>query len=226
MPQSPFQPHITPDMLLRAYAIGVFPMAESADDPTMHWIEPRTRCIFPLNAFHVPKKLARLVRSDRFDVRVDTDFESVIAACAAPAGGRETTWINTPIRQLYGALFRQGHCRTVEVYQDGALVGGLYGVDLGGAFFGESMFHRATDASKVALVHLVGRLIAGGYALLDAQFITPHLATFGARELPRAQYRKVLADALAHPADFRRAGDAFRGEDALRAIRSIAESAA
>ena len=193
---------LTPEILLRAYAIGLFPMAESADDPSLHWVEPRLRGIFPFASFHVPRKLAQLVRSDRFEVRVDQDFDAVIGHCAAPVEGRETTWINRDIRRLYGELFRMGHAHTVEVYSDGMMVGGLYGVSLGGAFFGESMFHTLRDASKVALVHLVARLVAGGFSLLDAQFITPHLAQFGAEEIPRRQYRQLLADAMAGEGNF------------------------
>ncbi len=193
---------LTPDVILRAYAAGIFPMAESEDDPSLHWIEPKQRGVFPLERFHVPRKLAQLIRSDRFEVQVNADFPAVIAKCAAPAEGRSTTWINPLIRNLYGALFQQGNCHTVEVYESGQLVGGLYGVSLGAAFFGESMFHDVRDASKVALVHLVARLIAGGFVLLDAQFITPHLAQFGAEEIPRKEYQKRLAQALAKTADF------------------------
>jgi leucyl/phenylalanyl-tRNA--protein transferase len=194
---------LTPDVLLRAYSIGLFPMAEAADDPSLHWVEPRHRGIFPLDAFHVPRKLARLIRQDTFEVVCDRNFAAVIDACAAPAEGRETTWINAPIRQLYLELHALDHAHSVEVYRNGELVGGLYGVSLAGAFFGESMFHRATDASKVALTHLVGRLIAGGYRLLDAQFITPHLAQFGAVEIPRSTYQRRLTNALQGTGDFR-----------------------
>lgn len=198
----PDQPPLTPEILLRAYSIGLFPMAESAEDPSLHWVEPRLRGIFPFESFHVPKKLARLVRSDHFEVRVDQDFDRIIAMCAAPAEGRETTWINRHIRALYGELFAMGHVHTVEVYREAELVGGLYGVSLGAAFFGESMFHTARDASKVALVHLVARLMAGGFTLLDAQFITPHLAQFGAAEIPRRHYQKLLAPAVAGTGNF------------------------
>jgi leucyl/phenylalanyl-tRNA--protein transferase len=192
---------ITPDLLLRAYAAGIFPMAESADDPGLFWLEPKQRGVIPLDSFVVPRRLARTVRSDMFTVTVDQDFDAVIDACAASAEDRPTTWINQRIRVLYGALFHRGHCHTVEVRDEtGALVGGLYGVRLGGAFFGESMFHRARDASKVALVHLVARLKAGGFTLLDTQFVTPHLAQFGAVELPRAAYRRRLEAALVVPA--------------------------
>lgn len=213
--------YITPDVLLKAYACGIFPMAESADDPGLFWIEPEQRGIIPLDRFRVPSRLARTVRSDRFEIRVDSDFEGVINGCAAPQGGRENTWINGPIRQLYGELFRRGHCHTVETWRDGKLVGGLYGVRLGGAFFGESMFHRERDASKVALVHLVGRLLAGGFKLLDTQFVTSHLSSFGAEEVPRRRYQRMLEDALACDADFYcwpAFGPAITGAGALQPI--------
>jgi leucyl/phenylalanyl-tRNA---protein transferase len=187
---------ITPEILLRAYAAGIFPMAEDADDPTLFWVEPRERGIIPLTSFHISRRLAKTVRSDRFSVMVDRDFDAVIAGCAAPAEDRERTWISHRIRALYGALFDQGHCHTVEVYEEGRLAGGLYGVRLGGAFFGESMFHRVSDASKVALVHLVARLRLGGFSLLDTQFVTAHLAQFGAIEVPRREYKRVLQAAL------------------------------
>jgi leucyl/phenylalanyl-tRNA--protein transferase len=193
---------ITPDILLRAYAAGIFPMAESAEDTSLFWVEPRERGIIPIEGFHVGKRLARTVRSDEFQIRVDHDFEGVIDGCAAPGPDRDRTWINERIRRLYGDLFDLGHCHTVEVYREGRLVGGLYGVSLGGAFFGESMFHRERDASKVALVHLVARLRHGGYRLLDTQFLTTHLAQFGAYEVPRRQYRRMLAEAVAGPADW------------------------
>lgn len=217
----PDEPKITTDVLLRAYALGLFPMAEDKDDPDLHWVEPRFRGVFPFEGFHVPRKLRKLVRADRFEVVVDRDFDAVIAACAEAAEGRETTWISQTIRDLYGELFDQGAAHSVEVYDEGQLVGGLYGVSLGAAFFGESMFHRATDASKVALVHLVGRLIAGDYKLLDAQFITPHLAQFGAEEIPKAVYQKRLATALHTAGNFNvwpAAASAGDGERALEAI--------
>ncbi len=193
---------ITPDILLRAYAAGIFPMAESADDQSLFWVEPRERGIIPIEGFHVGKRLARTVRQDVFVVRVDDDFDGVIEGCAAPGPDRDRTWINSRIRQLYADLFDLGHCRTVEVYREGRLVGGLYGVSLGAAFFGESMFHRERDASKVALVHLVARLRRCGYVLLDTQFLTPHLAQFGAYEVPRRAYRRMLADAVNLSADW------------------------
>jgi len=187
---------ITPEVLLKAYACGIFPMAESADDPALYWIEPEKRGIIPLDTFHVPSRLARTVRTTPFTVVCDRDFPAVIAGCAAPGPKRARTWINARIRQLYGALFTIGHCHTVEVYDGAALVGGLYGISLGRAFFGESMFHVARDASKIALVHLVGRLRASGYLLLDSQFLTDHLKSFGAVELPRGRYHRMLAAAL------------------------------
>jgi leucyl/phenylalanyl-tRNA--protein transferase len=193
---------ITPEVLLKAYACGIFPMAESAEDPALYWIEPEQRGIIPLDAFHVSGRLARTVRSERFTVVCNRDFAAVIDGCSEPQPGRARTWINRRIRNLYLGLHRIGHCHTVEVYDGAALVGGLYGVSLGRTFFGESMFHRTRDASKVALVHLVARLRAGGYRLLDTQFITDHLRTFGAVELPRKQYHKLLAEALIGEANF------------------------
>jgi leucyl/phenylalanyl-tRNA---protein transferase len=191
---------ITPDILLKAYAAGIFPMAEDADDPSLFWVEPQERGVLPLDGFHVGKRLARTVRSDAFTIRVDHDFDAVIEGCAAPGVDRTRTWINDRIRRLYGELFDLGHCHTVEVYDDaGRLAGGLYGVRLGAAFFGESMFHRARDASKVALVHLVARLLAGGFELLDTQYVTEHLKTFGAVEIPRRRYTVLLEKALMGP---------------------------
>ena len=193
---------VTPDILIRAYAAGVFPMAESADDPGLHWIEPKLRGVIPLDGFHLPARLARLVRQNDFEILADRDFDAVIAACAAPRGQEGETWINGPIRRLYRALFDRGFCHTIEVRRAGALVGGLYGVSIGAAFFGESMFHRERDCSKLALAHLVARLRAGGFALLDTQFVTPHLAQFGAVEIPRAEYRRQLERAIRISANF------------------------
>jgi leucyl/phenylalanyl-tRNA--protein transferase len=173
---------ITPEVLLKAYACGIFPMAENADDPSLYWIEPELRGIIPLDRFYVSSRLARTVRSDRFTMTVNRDFEGIMAGCAEPQPGRPRTWINERIRSLYRKLHERRHCHSIEVYLDGNLVGGLYGVALGRAFFGESMFHRERDASKVALVHLVARLKAGGYQLLDTQFVTDHLKSFGAIE--------------------------------------------
>ncbi len=193
---------ITPEVLLKAYSCGIFPMAESADDPALYWIEPERRGIIPIDRFHVSDRLARTVRSDCFTVVVDHDFDAVIAGCAQPAPGRTRTWINGRIHNLYRKLYERGDCHTVEVYDDDRLVGGLYGVSLGRAFFGESMFHRARDASKVALVHLVARLKAGHFRLLDTQFVTDHLRTFGATEVSRPAYHKLLDAALVGEGNF------------------------
>jgi leucyl/phenylalanyl-tRNA--protein transferase len=193
---------ITPEVLLRAYACGIFPMAESADDPTLFWVEPEMRGVIPLDGFRISSRLARTVRSEAFTVTVNTAFKAVISGCAAPQPGRDDTWINKRIRDLYVGLHQLGHCHSVEVWDGDDLVGGLYGVSLGRAFFGESMFHRARDASKVALVHLVARLKAGGFKLLDTQFVTDHLKAFGAVEVPRRQYHKLLEAALTGEADF------------------------
>jgi leucyl/phenylalanyl-tRNA--protein transferase len=192
---------LTPEVLLKAYACGIFPMAENADDPALFWIEPEERGVIPLDGFHVPGRLTRTVRSTRLTVVCDRDFGAVIEGCAEPGPKRARTWINAPIRKLYGGLFDMGHCHTVEVYDEGALVGGLYGVSLGRAFFGESMFHRARDASKIALVHLVARLKLGGFELLDTQFLTDHLKMFGATEVPQERYSKLLARAMREDAD-------------------------
>jgi leucyl/phenylalanyl-tRNA--protein transferase len=193
---------ITPEVLLRAYACGIFPMAESVDDPTLFWVEPELRGIIPLNGFRVASRLARTVRSDVFTVSVNTAFKAVIAGCAEPQPQRDNTWINSRIRDLYTALHELGHCHSVEVWDGEQLVGGLYGVSLGRAFFGESMFHRTRDASKIALVHLVARLRAGGFILCDTQYVTGHLGTFGAVEVSRERYQRLLQDALVGEADF------------------------
>src|SRR6476620_11999934 len=193
---------ITPQVLLKAYACGIFPMAESADDPALYWIEPEQRGIIPLDRFHMPSRLARTVRSDQFTVTVDRDFDAVLEGCAEARAGRPRTWINGRIRMLYRKLHQRRHCHSLEVYEGENLVGGLYGVTLGRAFFGESMFHRVRDASKVALVHLVARLRAGHYRLLDTQFVTDHLCTFGAVEVSRPAYHKLLDAALVGDADF------------------------
>ncbi len=187
---------------------GVFAMGEARDDDRVFLIDPERRGVLPLDEFHVPRRLARTVRSDPFEVRIDSAFDAVIEACAETDEDRPETWINGPIRDLYRELFGRGLVHTVECWSEGVLVGGLYGVSLGGAFFGESMFSLERDASKVALVHLVGRLVVGGYALLDAQFLTDHLSQFGARELPKSEYRRALAKALPVAADFYRLGAA------------------
>ena len=189
-------PKLTPEILLRAYAEGLFPMAERRDDPTLYWVSPEKRGILPLDSFHVPRRLARTVRGNAFTVTADQAFRDVMLACAAPGPGRTESWINDEILHLYTALHAGGRAHSIECWQDGELAGGLYGVRLGAAFFGESMFSRRRDASKVALVHLVNGLKRGGFVLLDTQFITAHLTQFGTIEIPRAQYLAKLADAL------------------------------
>lgn len=186
-----------PDELLHCYATGVFPMGEARDDPRIFLVEPEQRGVLPLDAFRIPTRLRRTVRSETFTVRVDTAFDAVVDACAASTAGREDSWINAPIRRLYVALNARGQAHSIECWQDERLVGGLYGVTLGGAFFGESMFSLERDASKVALVHLVARLKRGGWRLLDTQFLTSHLAQFGAIETPQADYLKQLKPTLA-----------------------------
>ena len=193
---------ITPELLLRAYAAGIFPMAESAEAGELRWVEPRFRGVLPLDGFHCPRSLRKRVRRGPFTVTADRAFAEVMRGCAAPRPGRESTWINEEIHRLYNALHALGRAHSIECWEGDELAGGLYGVSLGAAFFGESMFSRARDASKVALVHLVARLRAGGYALLDAQFLTDHLARFGAIELPRRQYKRLLAAALERDATF------------------------
>ncbi|MBL0916236.1 MAG: leucyl/phenylalanyl-tRNA--protein transferase [Sphingopyxis sp.] len=187
---------IDPALLLSAYAQGLFPMADGADDPSVHWVEPRLRAILPLDGFHLSRSLRKVIVSDRFRVTTDTAFADMMALCAEPAADRPTTWINPVIKASYERLFRLGHAHSVEVWLDGALAGGLYGVSLGRAFFGESMVSRARDASKIALAHLVARLIAGGWRLLDCQFITPHLESLGAIEIPQADYLRRLYSVL------------------------------
>jgi leucyl/phenylalanyl-tRNA--protein transferase len=193
---------LTPTLLLRAYAVGIFPMADSAEDPQLFWVDPEQRGVLPLEGFHLPRRLRRTVRAEIFEMRCDTAFEAVIRGCAEPTADRPKTWINDKIVRLYTALHQQGFAHTVESWYGGELVGGLYGVSIGGAFFGESMFSRATDASKVALAHLMARLRMGGYRLLDTQFVTDHLQQFGAMEIPRAEYHRRLAAALEAPAYF------------------------
>ena len=208
----------TADDLVACYRSGVFPMGEGRDDDATYLVEPKLRGIIPLDGFHVSRRLARTVRADAFTVTVDTAFDAIVALCAQDAPDREETWINGPIRRLYGELHRRGQAHSVECRRDGDLVGGLYGVSLGGAFFGESMVSRATDASKVALVHLVARLVAGGYRLLDTQFQTDHLAQFGTVEVTRRDYRRRLADALAAQGDFYRLAPDADGPTVLQVI--------
>lgn len=193
---------ITPQILLRAYAAGIFPMAESAEDNALYWVEPDERGIIPLDGLRMSKSLRKSVRRKAFDVAVDRNFAGVIAACAEKTPERKSTWINSRIRSLYTQLHRIGTAHSIECWKDGTLAGGLYGVRIGAVFFGESMFSRVTDASKVALVHLVARLNAGGFKLLDAQFVNPHLSTLGAIAVPKAEYHKLLEEALEANADF------------------------
>jgi leucyl/phenylalanyl-tRNA---protein transferase len=210
---------ITTDMLLNAYRRGIFPMAESADDPQLYWIEPEARGILPLDAITVPKRLAKTIRKAAFTVHVDRDFAGVIDGCAASRTGRENTWINSQIRSLYGELFNQQHCHTVEVWEGEQLVGGLYGVAVGGAFFGESMFSTRTDVSKIALIYLCARLIEGGFRLLDTQFVTDHLRQFGTIEVERPEFHVLLDAALtADVTDFARLDPAASPTEVLAII--------
>lgn len=211
---------ITPQILLRAYAAGVFPMAESADDPALYWIEPDERGVLPLDGFHVSRSLRKTMRQRKFEIRVDTAFGDVIRACAERRPGRKETWINSRIISLYTQLHKIDCAHSLEAWKDGKLVGGLYGVKIGAAFFGESMFSRKTDASKVALVHLVARLRFGGFTLLDAQFINNHLTQFGAIAVKKAAYHKMLEPALAGEADFK----AFSSDQDIEKVLKLAES--
>ncbi len=211
---------ITPHVLLKAYTCGIFPMAESADDPALYWIEPQQRGVLLLDQVHVPKRLARTIRQRSFEVRIDTDFDGVIDGCAASRAGRRTTWINRKIRALYRELFDAGYCHTVESWKDGRLVGGLYGVALNGAFFGESMFSTERDASKVALIYLCARLIRGGFSLLDTQFVTDHLRQFGTIEIERKEFHTLLERALGHDADFHALPREASPEEVLGLLRT------
>ena len=194
--------HLTPELMLRAYAVGIFPMAASAESPVLYWFDPDMRGILPFDSFHLPRRLRRTVRQKRFEVRINSAFEEVVNACAAATSDRPKTWINAAIRDVYRDLCAMGYAHSVECWDEEGLAGGLYGVALAGAFFGESMFSRRRDASKVALVHLVARLRKGGFRLLDTQFVTEHLNQFGAIEIPRSEYRARLAEALTVPAVF------------------------
>ena len=216
---------ITPEVLLRAYSCGIFPMAEAADDPALYWIEPERRGILPLDDMHVPARLKRTIRQGVFEVRVDNDFDAIIGGCGAARPGRQTTWINDKIHALCKALFTMGHCHTVETWRDGKLVGGLYGVSLGGAFFGESMFSTERDASKVALTYLAARLIRGGYKLLDCQFVTDHLRQFGTIEIGRAEFRKTLDAALKVEGNFHRLPKTVSGAEVLDVIEAGQQAA-
>ena len=207
------EPRLTPDLLLTAYATGIFPMAESRSDPEVFWVDPRQRGIIPLDGFHISRSLAKRIRRGGFRVTTDTAFAPVIQGCA----DREETWINDTIFELYDALHQSGHAHSLEVWsEDGALTGGIYGICLGSAFFGESMFSRATDASKIALAYMVDRLRVGGFTLFDTQFLTPHLKSMGAIEIPRADYRKLLGHALEKTADFDAVGDEVTAQALLQ----------
>lgn len=202
--------------LIDCYARGVFPMAEGRDDPRIYLLDPDERGVLPLDGFHIPRSLKKTVRQDLYQISVNECFEDVVRGCAAPAPGREETWINSGIFSLYSELHRRGHAHSVECWAGGELVGGLYGVTLGGAFFGESMFSRRRDASKVALVHLVARLRVGGFVLLDTQFTTEHLERFGTETISRADYKTRLASALGVKADFHALPAEFSGSQALQ----------
>ena len=211
---------ITPQILLKAYSAGIFPMAESADDPALYWVEPDERGIIPLDKFHISRSLRKSVRHAGFEIRIDTVFEDVMKSCAEKTEDRDETWINHRILKLYGQLHKMGCCHSVEAWKDGRLAGGLYGLRIGAVFFGESMFSRSTDASKVALVHLVARLNYGGYKLLDAQFLNPHLKQFGCYTISKQDYRPILEAALDGEGDF----SAFsQGGDAETVLRWAAE---
>jgi len=199
---NPFDVEITPELIIRAYRAGIFPMAEDAGSTDLFWVSPEMRGIIPLDGFKLSTSLRKAIRQSDFTIRVDTDFAGVIEGCATVGSDRDSTWINASIRAVYGELFRRGVCHTVEVWDRGALVGGLYGLAIGGAFFGESMFHRRTNASKMAMAHLVERLNAGGFVLLDTQFVTDHLASLGGIEIPREDYEERLADALEYDSDW------------------------
>lgn len=211
---------LTPELLLRAYASGIFPMAENRDAEDVFWVDPKVRGILPLDAFHVPRRLGRKVRGGYFEIRADTAFDAVIRACAEPGEDRRKTWINDDIIHAYGELHRLGFAHSVECWRDRKLVGGLYGVSLGGVFCGESMFTRQTDASKVALVHLVARLELGGFALLDVQFVTDHLKQFGAVEIPARAYLERLREALRAPATFHSELSSSREKAAIEEVLS------
>ncbi len=195
-------PVLTPDLLLGAYVAGLFPMAEDRDSPEIQWIDPARRGVLPLEAFHVPRRLGRTARRRPYRLEVSTHFPDIIRACAEPGEGRERTWLNDELIGLYVRLWQEGYAHSVESWDDDRLVGGLYGIAIGGAFFGESMFSRATDASKLALIELVERLKQGGFRLLDTQFVTEHLRQFGAIEIDRGDYHRRLAEALRTPARF------------------------
>ena len=216
---------ITPQVLLKAYACGIFPMAESAEDNALYWIEPERRGILPLDDVHVPRRLARTIRQETFEVRIDNSFSGVIEGCATSRPGRRSTWINNRIRELYSELFKLGYCHTVEVWRKDKMVGGLYGVHLGGAFFGESMFSEERDASKVALIYLVGRLKYGGFKLLDTQFVTDHLKRFGTVEVKRDEFQRLLEGALSRRGDFLGLPATLPGSSVLQLVSQTSKTA-
>ena len=209
----------TVEDLIACYRRGVFPMAETRGDEHIYLVDPELRGVIPLQGFHVPRRLARLIRAERFQIKIDSAFREVVSQCARARPGRRETWISRPIQDLYQDLFLRGHAHSLETWRDGELVGGLYGVSIGRAFFGESMFSTERDASKTALVHLVARLKAGGYGLLDAQFMTEHLAQFGTHEIPRADYLDLLDHALQAEGDFYALSAGATGAAVLEAIR-------
>ena len=213
--------HLTPQLLLRAYAMGIFPMAESRNARSVFWVDPQMRGILPMDGFHVPRRLAKTIRRNPFEIRCDSAFERVMRWCGAPAKKRRETWINNEIIRAYTQLFNLGYAHSVECWLDGRMVGGIYGVSLGAAFFGESMFSRATDASKVALVHLMARLKYGGFTMMDVQFVTPHLSQFGAVELPRATYLEQLTEAVTTDAEFY---SVFSPSEAAAALAGVLQS--
>jgi len=208
----------TSAMMLRAYRHGLFPMAETRDSTRLYWLDPEMRGVLPLETFRIPRRLGRTVLSGPYEVTADVDFAAVIAGCATPAPGRGETWINPQIERIFTRLHDEGHAHSVETWRDGELVGGLYGVSIGGAFFGESMFSTARDASKVALAHLVARLRLGGFSLLDTQFVTAHLTQFGAVEIPRAGYRSLLDVAVGRPARWLARPEEAAWRDEIRAL--------
>ena len=212
MPDTQAPLEITPQLLLQAYAAGIFPMSEGRDDPNLFWVEPKRRGIIPLDGFHISRSLARRIRQNPFEIRINSDFAGVVAACA----DRDETWINAEITALYSALHEEGFAHSLELWQGRDLAGGVYGVALGAAFFGESMFSRARDASKIALAYLVARLNAGGFTLFDVQFTTPHLIRLGAIEISRIDYRKRLDAALEKQADFKAGGALFTPQNVLQ----------
>lgn len=217
----PFALELTPELIIRAYKAGIFPMAEDASASDLFWVSPEERGILPLNDFHISKSLRKAARQTRWTTSVDTDFDAIIHGCANFGTDRQSTWINPTIKKLYKTLFDQGVCHTVEIWNEGELVGGLYGLSIGAAFFGESMFHTQTNASKMALIHLIARLRAGGYQLLDTQFVTAHLQSLGGIEIPRHDYERLLGQAINEKADFYRLSGGATLLDCLQSISQI-----